>query len=151
EIPDPWHAMELEKQSKENYLVLGLIGCIVSAILMVPFLLGLFEPLFGPDPGIIVNAFFYIVPPLIFVQSGLGIVRARFNLLRRDEKHLDLTDDKLRIMWNLNEEPRLKIVTKLQDPFNDDAFPEDGFSFNDDPYHLYSLIPDKRKQDLPLR
>jgi hypothetical protein len=146
EIPDSWHAMELERQSKENYLVLGIVGCFISALLLIPFLLGAFSPFFGTN--IFVNTFFYIVLPAVFVQSGLGIVRARFNLLGRDEEHLELTDNKLRIMWNLEDEPRLKIVTKLQDPFNDDAFPDDGFSFNDDPYHLYSLIPKHRKSGL---
>jgi hypothetical protein len=51
-------------------------------------------------------------------------------------------------MWNLEEEPRLKVVTKLQDPFNDAAFPEEGFSFNDDPYHLYSLVPKNKKRKI---
>ena len=146
DIPDPWHAMELEKQAKENYLILGIVGVLISALLFAAFYLGTFSPLFGADPGFLVDLFFYTVPPAIFVQSGLGIVRARFNLLGPDEEHFELTDNKLRIMWNLEEDPRLKIVTKLQDPFNDAAFPQEGFSFNDDPYHLYSLVPKARKK-----
>ena len=56
-----------------------------------------------------------------------------------------LSYNKIRVLWNLPEkEARLKIVSKLQDPFNDR--PEFFYTFRDDPeillYDLYSKIQD---------
>ncbi|MFW9767933.1 MAG: hypothetical protein ACFFF9_07290 [Candidatus Thorarchaeota archaeon] len=80
-----------------------------------------------------------------------GSIQPSWKLSLEDEiihKH-HLTFDKLKVLWNReSEEARLKIVSKLQDPFN--VRPEFYYTFRDDvEYMIHDLI--SRVQELEER
>ena len=75
---------------------------------------------------------------LAFSKWPSDVVNKKLDLA--DTKY-HLTDDRLRIFWNLKgQEPALKVRSKLQDPFMDD---DDFSTFRDDLEQIvfYTLLP----------
>ncbi|MFX1249967.1 MAG: hypothetical protein ACFFBQ_21460, partial [Promethearchaeota archaeon] len=92
---------------------------------------------------------FVIVPLLLFMGVYLIFARWPTNVVSKKIKLSDpiyyLTENRLRIFWNLRgEEPALKVRSKLQDPFMDD---EDFGTFRDDLEQIvfYNLLPKVRE------
>ncbi|MGY5876391.1 MAG: hypothetical protein RTU30_11650 [Candidatus Thorarchaeota archaeon] len=156
EIPDTWHAMEPERVggitgiSKRLYKA---IGGLVCALVFVIGILVRFEYImwmnnFLSNLGIL-ELTRSVIFPLLFIAGGVLVVRGRFELVKDHSEYIasnaELTDDKLHALWNLEEKPRLKVITKLQYPFeafefdqNEDDKKKDLQSFHDDPFFLYS-------------
>jgi hypothetical protein len=92
---------------------------------------------------------FVLIPILLFIGVYLifsrwptDVVSEKINL---SDSIYYLTENRLRIFWNLRgEEPALKVRSKLQDPFMDD---EDFGTFRDDLEQIvfYNLLPKVRE------
>ncbi len=152
EIPDTWHAMEPEKVTgltgwfKRWILQIGVIGCLLSASLGVLLRFGWFQPL---DQFLMSIGMYELTRsvflPFIFIVCGVFIVRGRCKLVDSYKEYsmrtAELTESKLRDLWNMDEKPRLKLITKLQYPFT--AFElrtKKLQTFQDDTYFLYETL-----------
>jgi hypothetical protein len=85
------------------------------------------------------------VPVLLFLGAYLSFSKWPSNVVNKKidlaDPQFHLTDDRLKIFWNLRgEEPALKVRSKLQDPFMDD---DDFKTFRDDLEQIvfYTLLP----------
>ena len=159
EIPDTWHAMELEKVAgvtgtfKRWIFPIGIAGCILSAILGVLLRYNVFPFLsqFLNDYGLFeISRSVFL--PFIFIISGLFIVRGRFKLVDSQDQYgkitAELTKSKLLDLWNMDEEPRLKVITKLQYPFTAFEFRKDKLqTFHDEVFFLFNLVSRKERRD----
>jgi hypothetical protein len=122
-MDNPWHSMFLG--SRELKIGLSLLSLSI---------IGLFVSL-GALPLLVITqdittypwVWLFIGFAFLLVATGSMVARFPFNLIEdmdeyvKEEAHL--TDDKLRILWNLGEkeedsEARFVIVTKMQEPFN---------------------------------
>ncbi|MGY5854194.1 MAG: hypothetical protein RTU92_11550, partial [Candidatus Thorarchaeota archaeon] len=158
QIPDTWHAMEPERVggltgiSKKLYKAIGGIVCaavfVIGILVRFGYLIGLSD--FLSSLGIL-ELTRSVIFPFLFIAGGVLVVRGRFGLVNDysdyNKSEAELTEDKLRELWNLDEKPRLKVITKLLYPFeafefdrkNDDN--EMGpQTFHDDPFFIYSPL-----------
>lgn len=134
-MDNPWHSLFLGSRElkKELNMMTGSIVLFIISILAIVYLY-LADVLAGYEWG---N---WLLLGLFFVLSSSGCLIARFPFsLIKDPKDYTvegshLTDDKLRVLWNLGTDEvsrkgRFIAITKMQDPFSTEA---DFTSFRDD-------------------
>ncbi|MFX1506467.1 MAG: hypothetical protein ACFFDC_10170 [Promethearchaeota archaeon] len=145
EIPNFWHSFN-PKGGFNNWFVV-LFGFLVSVISL---LLGVVS-FTSPSDGVLLShevIRFVLFPLLLFIGVYLVLSRWPTNVVSKAELSdsiYHLTENRLRIFWNLRgEEPALKVRSKLQDPFMDD---EDFGTFRDDLEQIvfYNLLPKVRE------
>jgi hypothetical protein len=141
EIPNFWHSFQL-KTGVNNWLfvLFGFLTLIIAILLaIIAFIL------YPEDIPAADLLRFVFVPVLLFLGAYLSFSKWPSDVVSKkldltDTKY-HLTDDRLRIFWNLRgEEPALKVRSKLQDPFMDD---DDFTTFRDDLEQIvfYTLLP----------
>jgi hypothetical protein len=122
-MDNPWHSMFLgsrELKAGLSLLTLAIIG-FFACLGVLPFLV------FTQDITAYPWVWLFIGFSFLLVATGSMVARFPFDLIEDDEDYVKeeahLTDDKLRVLWNLGEkeedrEARFVIVTKMQEPFN---------------------------------
>ena len=122
-MDNPWHSMFLgsrELKAGLSLLTLSIIGFFAS-IGILPLLVITQDITTYPWVWVFIGFSF------LLVSTGSMVARFPFNLIEDEEDYVKeeahLTDDKLRVLWNLGEkeedrEARFVIVTKMQEPFN---------------------------------
>ncbi len=141
EIPNFWHSFSQNGGWNDWFSVLfGTLILVISILLAVISFLASSDTLIGSN---VVR--FVVIPLLLFFGAYLVFACWPANILDKKVDLSDpiyhLTDNRLRIFWNLRgEEPALKVRSKLQDPFMDD---EDFSTFRDDLEQIvfYNLLP----------
>lgn len=139
-IPSFWHSFEPKSGINNWFIVLfGLLIFIIGTLLgIISFL--------SPDSPLMSVLRFVIFPLMLFFGAYLAFSNWPANTINKskieysDPKY-HLTEDRLRIFWNLKgEEPALKVRSKLQDAFMEN---EDFTTFRDDieKIVLYSVLP----------
>lgn len=159
EIPNFWHSFRQNGGWNDKFSVLfGFIILIIAALVgVISFFvpserlmdnMGMLASLISPETLIDVIRF-VVFPLLIFIGSYLVFACWPKDIVDKDIDLADpiyhMTDNRLRIFWNLRgEEPALKVRSKLQDPFMDD---EDFGTFRDDLEQIvfYNLLPKLRE------
>ncbi len=146
EIPNFWHSFRPNGGFNDWFTVLfGFLILIISILLAAISFLSI------SNSGLITHEIvrFVLIPLLLFLGAYLVFARWPTGIVSRKIKLSDsmyhLTDNRLRIFWNLRgEEPALKVRSKLQDPFMDD---EDFGTFRDDLEQIvfYNLLPKLRE------
>jgi hypothetical protein len=145
EIPNFWHSFK-PKGGFNNWLAVlfGFLVSIISLLLAV-------VSFTSPSDGVLIShevIRFVLVPLLLFIGVYLVLSRWPTDVVSKAELSdsiYHLTENRLRIFWNLRgEEPALKVRSKLQDPFMDD---EDFGTFRDDLEQIvfYNLLPKVRE------
>ncbi|UCG90004.1 MAG: hypothetical protein JSU57_05955 [Candidatus Heimdallarchaeota archaeon] len=146
EIPNFWHSFRPNGGFNDWFTVL--FGFL---ILVISILLAVISFRSTPNNSLITHEIvrFVLIPLLLFFGAYLvfsrwptDVVSKKINL---SDPIYHLTDNRLRIFWNLRgEEPALKVRSKLQDPFMDD---EDFGTFRDDLEQIvfYNLLPKLRE------
>ncbi len=146
EIPNFWHSFKPKGGFNDWFAVLfGFLILVISILLTV---ISFTTP---SDRALLTHEItrFVLVPLLLFIGVYLIFARWPTNVVNKKIKLSDpiyyLTENRLRIFWNLRgEEPALKVRSKLQDPFMDD---EDFGTFRDDLEQIvfYNLLPKVRE------
>lgn len=144
EIPNFWHSFRI-KTGLNNwfYVIAGLVLLFVSLFLGIITFVGNVE--WGNLDQIADIIRFVVFPLLLFLGAYLATSKWPSDVISKkidlaDTKY-HLTDDRLRIFWNLRgQEPALKVRSKLQDPFMDD---DDFSTFRDDLNQIvfFTLLP----------
>ncbi len=119
DMTDNWHALEMGGEVGRMSLWMSVLFVLVfnSIVFLTFFWSGTYYP------STVINLVLFVILPSLAVALCLVLVRKRFDLVKqleyfiKDEAHLSM--EKLVILWNLEEKPRLKIVNKLQNPFAD--------------------------------
>ncbi len=141
EIPNFWHSFQL-KTGFNNWIfvLVGFITLIVAILLAIIVFVLYSDEILAAD-----LLRFVILPVLLFLGAYLSFSKWPSDVVNKKLDFSDsknhLTEDRLRIFWNLRgEEPALKVRSKLQDPFMDD---DDFNTFRDDLEQIvfYTLLP----------
>ncbi len=139
-IPNFWHSFE-PKSGINNWIIV-LFGLLIFAI---GSFVGIISFL-SPTTPLVSVLRFVVFPVLLFFGAYLAFSNWPANTVNKSkmdfaDSKFHLTNDRLRIFWNLKgEEPALKVRSKLQDAFMEN---EDFTTFRDDieKIVLYSVLP----------
>ncbi|UCG03256.1 MAG: hypothetical protein JSW11_04545 [Candidatus Heimdallarchaeota archaeon] len=146
EIPNFWHSFKPKGAFNDWFAVL--FGFL---ILVISLLIAVISFTSSSDRLLLSHEItrFVIIPLLLFIGVYLIFTRWPTDVVSKNVEFSDpiyyLTENRLRIFWNLRgEEPALKVRSKLQDPFMDD---EDFGTFRDDLEQIvfYNLLPKVRE------
>jgi len=144
EIPNFWHSFRVKTGLNNWFFVFaGFITLLVAMFLGIITFVGDVDWKNLEQVAGIVR--FVVFPILLFLGAYLAFSKWPSDVVNKkldlaDTKY-HLTDDRLRIFWNLRgQEPALKVRSKLQDPFMDD---DDFSTFRDDLEQIvfYTLLP----------
>ncbi|MFX1515803.1 MAG: hypothetical protein ACFFC6_05795 [Promethearchaeota archaeon] len=145
EIPNFWHSFN-PNGGLNNWIVV-LFGFLVFVISLLLAVISFTNPF---DSALLTHEIirFVFIPLLLFIGVYLVFSRWPTDVVGKVELSdpiYYLTENRLRIFWNLRgEEPALKVRSKLQDPFMDE---EDFGTFRDDLEQIvfYNLLPKVRE------
>ncbi len=142
EIPNFWHSFRPNGGFNDWFTVL--FGVLILVITILTAVISFSTDVLNQE---IIR--FVLIPVMLFFGAYLIFGNWPTDVISKKSDLSDpiyyLTENRLRIFWNLRgEEPALKVRSKLQDPFMDD---EDFGTFRDDLEQIifYNLLPKIRE------